>query len=221
MGFPWKQLADLTDSEIADILDNRSTKDEFDAQPMQSADAAGGAATGTTGDVNILRTAKNLFEWSVLGTQTITYLSYDANGLEVAQDQTANDGIELTQGINARSKAAYVVGTDKFYVQARIKLADVSGTDDCAFGLRKAEAYQAAIDDYDEMAVLNVISGDVYIETILNGAATSSTDTASSASEASASSEQQTAAIEELAASAAQLSSTADILRETMARFKL
>ena len=33
------------------------------------------------------------------------------------------------------------------------------------------------VDDYDEAAFLNVILGDIYIETILNNAATTSTDT--------------------------------------------
>jgi hypothetical protein len=33
------------------------------------------------------------------------------------------------------------------------------------------------LDDYDEMAVLNVISGNITIETILNGGSTTSTDT--------------------------------------------
>ena len=49
----------------------------------------------------------------------------------------------------------------------KFAIADVSDTDDCAFGFRKVEAYQANIDDYDEMAALNVISGDIKIETIL------------------------------------------------------
>jgi len=49
--------------------------------------------------------------------------------------------------------------------------------DDCAFGFRKAMAYGAAIDDYDDMAVLNVISGAITIETIVGDAATVPTDT--------------------------------------------
>ena len=53
----------------------------------------------------------------------------------------------------------------------------MAGTDDCAFGFRKAEAYQTNLDDYDEMAVLNVISGNITIETILNAGSTTSTDT--------------------------------------------
>jgi hypothetical protein len=41
-------------------------------------------------------------------------------------DQTDNDGVELTNGITARSKAAYVVGTDDCYFEATINVADVS-----------------------------------------------------------------------------------------------
>jgi len=44
-------------------------------------------------------------------------------------------------------------------------------------GFRTAEAYQAAIDDYNNMAALNVISGAIYIETIDDNDATTSTDT--------------------------------------------
>jgi hypothetical protein len=56
-------------------------------------------------------------------------------------------------------------------------LSDVDGTDDCAIGWRKAEAYQAAIDSYDEMAAINVIAGAIKIETILNNGTTATTDT--------------------------------------------
>ena len=62
-------------------------------------------------------------------------------------------------------------------MKVKLNIADVSGTDDCAVGFRKAEAYQANIDNYDEMAALNVISGAIKIETILNDAATTTTDT--------------------------------------------
>ena len=45
-----------------------------------------------------------------------------------------------------------------------------------AFGFRKVEAFQAAIDNYDEMACMNVISGDIKTETIINNATTVTTD---------------------------------------------
>jgi hypothetical protein len=147
----------------------------------------GGAATGTAGDENLLMVGgyghvhATGFEWHVLGTQTILAPTKAAGGLDLnSQDQTDNDGIELSNGILYRANAPHTfkVGTDgAFYAKVTFSIADVSGTDDCAFGFRKCEDYQANVDDYDEMAALNVISGDIKIETILNGAATTTTDT--------------------------------------------
>jgi predicted component of type VI protein secretion system len=156
----------------------RNTEELFESQPLCGADNGAGAATGTTGDVNVMLTGKNAFEYHVKGTQTLVAPSFSSSGLDISLDQTDNDGVELTQGISSRSKHAFTVGTSQpFFVECQFSIADVSGTDDCAVGFRKAEAYQANIDDYDEMAVLNVISGDIKIEKILNNAATTTVDT--------------------------------------------
>lgn len=155
----------------------RYTYEEFEAIPTCHASAGYGNPTGTTSDVNILNTPGNKFEYHIKGTQTILAPVFDANGLNIAMDQTNNDGVELTQGITARSKSAFVVGADAFYLAVTMRLADVSGSDDCAVGFRAAAAYQANIDDYTDMAALNVISGAIKIETILNNAATVTTDT--------------------------------------------
>ena len=153
------------------------TSIEFESIPVTQADG-GGAATGTGGDENNLVIDGENFLYHILGTQTIVSPVAHADGLNVGMDQTANDGVEISQGITNGSKSAFVVGTSAaFYAKCSFSIADVSGTDDCAFGFRKAEAFQANIDDYDEMACLNVIAGDITIETILNNAATSSTDT--------------------------------------------
>lgn len=160
----------------------------FFTEPVTSK-RLGGAATGSTGDVNeMILGGHGLapaahFEWHVKGTQTILTPVKTATGLDIAMDQTNNDGLEVSNGIlyRADSPVAFKVGTDPgFYFKCKFKLADVSGTDDCAIGFRKAEAYQAAIDDYDEMAALNVISGTVKIETILNNAATTTMSTTQS-----------------------------------------
>ena len=128
-------------------------------------------------------------QYHVLGTQTILGPARVDAGLNITQDLTDNDGLEYTLGVEepadtviadtaGSSAGTFKVGTDKpFFVRLNFKLTDVSGTDDCALGFRKAEAYQANVDDYDEMAALNVISGDIKIETILNAAATTTTDT--------------------------------------------
>ena len=66
----------------------------------------------------------------------------------------------------------FTVGKQAFSASLKFSLADVSDTDDCAFGFRKVEAHQAYLDDYDEMAAWNIISGDISLETILNGGGT-------------------------------------------------
>lgn len=154
------------------------TLEQFKQAPIAAKKAGAGAATGTTGDENLLYTGQNLFEYHILGTQTIVAPAVSATGLNIGMDQTEDDGVELTQGITARSPGVFTVGTSPaFYAKCKFSIEDVSGTDDCAFGFRKMEAYQAAIDNYDEMAALNVISGAIYTETILNNGATTSTDT--------------------------------------------
>lgn len=150
---------------------------DFRHNPV-TAKIAGGAATGSAGDENVMILPDGAFEYHILGTQTILAPALTATGLDVSMDQTDNDGVEIGHGILSRNPFAFTVGTDgAFQFSVKLKIADVSGTDDCAVGFRKAEAYQANIDDYDEMACLNVISGDIKIETILNAAATVTTDT--------------------------------------------
>jgi len=149
----------------------------FNSGPVTSK-KTGGAATGTAGDENNMIVDGQNFEYHILGTQTIVAPKIVAGGLDINMDQTDDDGVEITRGITARNPEAFTVGTSPaFYARCEINVEDVSGSDDCAFGFRKLEAYQAAIDNYDEMAALNLISGTVTIETILNGAATTSTST--------------------------------------------
>lgn len=143
---------------------------------------AGGATSGTA--TNILYTPYLHLEYQPHGTQTIlapvvVAVSEGVSALNIGMDQTDNDGIELCAGILNTNNLAFKIGEDAaFFIRVRFSIAVVAGTDDCAVGFRLAEAYQAAnIDDYNDMAVLNVISGDIKIETILNGAATVTTDT--------------------------------------------
>lgn len=159
------------------LLNVGSTYELFKSNPVTAA-VGGGAASGTAQTANAMLFPGNAFEYAALGTQTITAPSLLTGGLNIGMDQTNNDGVEITQGILSRSKHAYTIDTDStFYLRVKFSIEDVSGTDDCAIGFRKLQAYQANIDDYTDMAVLNVISGDIKIETILNNAATVTTDT--------------------------------------------
>lgn len=164
--------------KMADLLPDKFFYEKFDASPVVI-QTTGEVADGTAADVQAMCCSRNLFELVYLGAgQTLLAPTISAAGLNVSLDAADNDGIELTLGTTARSKAAFTVGTDPaFYAKMKFTIADVSDTDDCLFGFRKAEAYQAAVDNYDEMAALNVISGAINIETILNNGATTTTDT--------------------------------------------
>jgi len=158
-------------------FNRRFTLEEFETNPV-SAGIEGGAATGVTGDENVMAFEDNIFEYHILGAgQTKLAPILAAGGLNVALDLGADEGLEISQGITARSRSAFVIGTDAFYFKATFYITDVSGTDDCAVGFRTAEAYQANIDDYNNMAALNVIAGDINIETIDDNAGTTTTDT--------------------------------------------
>lgn len=141
----------------------------------------GGAATGAAGDENYLRVGHDTFEYHILGTQTILYPQKAATGLDIGMDQTDNDGVELGCGIVDGTPCAFKVGTDAaFFVRVKASIADVSGTDDFCVGFRKAEDYQANVDDYDEAAWLGQgqgAAGRINIETIKNAAATVTTNT--------------------------------------------
>ncbi len=150
----------------------------FDVEPISVAKAGAGAATGAAGDENLMGLNDSQWEYHILGTQTILSPTLGTGGLDINMDQTDDDGVELCLGINAANKGVFTVGTDAaFFARMRFSIADVTGTDDCAFGFRLVEAYQATIDSYNDMAVLNVISGNITIETILNAGGTTVTDT--------------------------------------------
>ena len=149
----------------------------------------GGAATGATGDRNLLLSPGWGFqqplalEYFILGAgQTILAPVLTANGLNIGLDQAAAEGLELTMGINARSPVAFVVGTDRpFYFAVRVKVEDASGVNPLLVGFRKAEAYRADFNDYDEMAAIGIQGtadpNTIKLATILNNAATVVTDT--------------------------------------------
>ena len=158
-------------------LDRDYTYEEFESNPV-TALIAGGATGGTAGNENAMAFEDNVFEYHILGTQTITAPSLCATGLDLEMDAYDNDGVEVTQGITAKSRSAFVVGTSPpFFISVKFSIEDVSETDDCAVGFRLAEAYQANIDDYNTWCAFNVQAGTINIETELDNAAGATTDT--------------------------------------------
>lgn len=173
------------------ILKNKNIDEDFDSQLLISAVDKNGSllldSTLAAGDEFVMHTRKNAFEahvQSINGTVVNTFPYVSADGLEINVDDDAINGVtgyEITNGIVTNCHAAFTVGTDeKFYFEAIIKVDDISDVTELAMGFRKAEAYQAAIDNYDEMASFNIgqdADGQIEIHTILNGGATSETDT--------------------------------------------
>lgn len=175
--------ATIKQFQYSDVIQRRYWDTKYVYENFQQNGATskvgGGAAGGTAGDNNVLILPTTAFEYSILGTQTITAPVITAAGLNLgSMDQTADDGLELNHGILSSQIPSFITGTDPaFFLRCRFSIADVSGTDDCAVGFRQVAANQANIDDYANMAVLNVISGNIDIETILASAATVTTDT--------------------------------------------
>lgn len=102
--------------------------------------------------------------------------------LALALDQTTTEGVEYIFNSNqftaAVGRQTRITGTSgASFGRVSLEIEDVSGLTECAFGLRKVETAQANIDDYADMAVLNVQAGVVNRETIVGGAATVTVNT--------------------------------------------
>jgi hypothetical protein len=180
-----------------DILKSKEVDDSFEQQPVIStANSADGtalpaeAAAAAVIAMNSGRAPYELYYAAVESTGTAVYKfpRVSADGLELPMDDDQTDGptaIELTHGTTARSRCAFTVGTDEdFFCQATLTIDDISDVTELWFGFRKAEAYQADPDNYDELACVNVglgADGRFNITKILNNAATSTTNTGATA----------------------------------------
>lgn len=171
-----------SDAMSRNLWDGNYQYENWKQAPVSSC-KTGGATSATL--PNVLYSPLIQLEFAPKSTQVaptlapqIVSVSEGVSALNIGMTQTDDCGVELCPGIIDANHMAFKIGdVAAFFFRVRFSIADVSGTDDCAIGFRKCEAYQANIDDYNDMAVLNVISGDIKIETILNGAATVTTDT--------------------------------------------
>jgi hypothetical protein len=141
----------------------------------------GGACAGNATTVPCLATFGSgvKLAWFPAVTATLA-LDMDATGLDISSDVVDNDGLELVGGVLGASGRPFIVGDDPaFYFCATLFIDDVSGTDDLHIGFREAEAFTATFDNYTDLASIGLVgaSGDIQIETIINDAATVTTDT--------------------------------------------
>ena len=151
--------------EFADVLSTDSTR------------VAASAGTDNTTNTHLVN-GKDVFESHNIGTQTIINpTSVPGTGLLCGLDLTDTEGVEYSQGITSVSKHARTCGVDNgFFVRAKIKMADVTGSAECAVGFRKAEAYNT-LAGYDELACISAQLGVININTAINGGAIVATDT--------------------------------------------
>jgi hypothetical protein len=146
--------------------------------------------TGTTGDVNVGHFPGLFpvpFAYRVNGAFTAVAPIYQAAGaglLGNIEDGTIGDGVEYVFGADhdgapdANNPLGQTVGSDNgTFIRLKTVIETVDGQDHLAVGFRKAEAYQADIEDYDAMAVLDVMSGDINVGLIVSGEATDFIDT--------------------------------------------
>lgn len=159
--------------------------DNFQVNPVTSK-VAGGAATGTAGDNNVLYSAFGQYEWFVIGTQTILAPSLDAFGLNLVQDNTAGDGIELCMGVTALCPMAFTINQDAaFFLQAVFKVQDVTGANPLIIGFRKVAAFNATLSSYTDFATIGIVGTAAKIETQtqLNTGGVVTTDTTQTVSD--------------------------------------
>jgi len=179
---------------VETIKNDKNIEDNFDGQLIVSiANNKDGASTAlllaaepAAGDELALRSAKgNPFEAHVVtvestGTALWNLPFVSASGLELNLDILDGiNAIEISNGILSTSRSAMTVGQNRWMAEAKIKVDTIANVGEMWFGLRKAEAYQADPDNYDEMACFNigqgVNTGAIEIHTILNNGATSET----------------------------------------------
>lgn len=147
--------------------------------------------TGAAAEVLGFNTGKHQFEAYVNAVATGAAVAgpyQSVSGLELISlvAGTGPSAWEITNGVTALSKTAYIVGTDivgleeKIFFEANILIDDISDITEVWMGFRKAEAYQTDPDDYDEMAAFNIgedADGQIEIHTIINNASTDNVDT--------------------------------------------
>lgn len=161
--------------------------DNFMVNPVTSK-VGGGAATGTAGDNNVLFTQFGQYEWNVIGTQTILAPSLDSFGLNLVQDNTSGDGIELCMGQTALSPMAFTINEEAaFFLQAVFKVQDVSGTNPLIIGLRKVQAFDATLSNYTDFVSIGIVgtAAKIQLQTQLNTGGVTTTDTTDVATDGS------------------------------------
>lgn len=174
-----------------DVLGNKNIDDAFQSAPVISTAVGSGAAPSEAAAAAVLAfsTGQALYELyyaavETTGTAAYKFPTVSADGLELPLDANVTDGptgIEITNGTTARSRAAFVIGTDEdFFLETAVTIGVVSNLTSMFVGFRKVEAYQANPETYTDFAAFQIggtADGQINIWSALNDAATTKTDT--------------------------------------------
>ena len=152
---------------------------------MQTNATTGGAATGATGDVNLMALQEGVvMEQFILGAgQTIISPRMTATGLNIALDQVNNEGAEYNFGAaRTNSQHAFTIGTSAaFQMICTFTVADVTGCEPLLMGFRRSEANNATMTSYTDYASIGLdnvaFAGNTVLSTELNSAGTTNTNT--------------------------------------------
>lgn len=142
----------------------------------------GTAEDGTAAVHNTIHVGNgHKFNYVPIVGQTAT-IAMTANGLNIGLDATSNDGAELYAGVLGTTGRGAIIGTTAaFQTCVTFQLSDAGGTDDLHIGFRRAETVNATFDNYLDVASIGVATSaspaEISIETILNNASTTTTDT--------------------------------------------
>lgn len=164
---------------------------------LECSDAGGmGACGGNTTLVPCLcSVGGNKFIWMPLVTATLTP-AMDAGTLDIAGDQTDNDGSALIWGVGGASGRPFVIGRDPaFYMCTKADATDITGIDNNIFaGFMEVginEAWNADFEARNSYAGIGVVGTagagltleDITIKTEDDGAGVTTTDTTDSHTE--------------------------------------
>ena len=160
----------------------------FTQSPLTgSAADTGVAATGATGDLNLLSFQDGIImEQFILGAgQTIIKPVMTATGLLISGDEVTTEGYEYNWGaVRANSKHSFTIGTSAaFYLEWEFRADDISGLEPCYCGFRITQANQAVgnIANYTDFVAYGpndgIAPGDAAISTQLNTGGLVNTDT--------------------------------------------
>lgn len=144
----------------------------------------GAAPTGATGQYNIcvLPDGTRIGYYALGAGQTILGPVGAVDGIDIACDQTDNEGLELVGGMPGADGRPFAVGIDAaFYFLVKLSIATINGCDDLFVGFRKAETVNAAAEAYDTYFGLGINTaatpGVLKVRNELNGGGADNTTT--------------------------------------------